>query len=220
MFWIRSNGVRDTNGNPATVFDRQNGNGLVLFQNADGSLEMKTSQGAQDLTTGNVSDDKWHHVAVTFDQSAGGQSAFYVDGQTVGSGANVNPWSWQLGQEIELGLSHNTNSWQAFNGLLDDVRVYSRVLIDTEVTSAFGGALVDTNALTMRLNFDSPPTSGVTLKWLTPDAILQSADNVGGPYTDVPGAVSPHPTVQRSTTKFYRYSGHAGKIVVSNPYLM
>jgi hypothetical protein len=220
MFWVRSSGVSDTNGKPATIFDRQNGNGLVLMQNIDGSLEMKTSQAAQDLTTSNVSDDKWHHVAVTFDQSAGGQSAIYIDGQLVGSGANVNPWSWQPGQEIELGLSHNTNSFQAFSGFLDDVRVYNRALADTEVASAFGGALVDTNALTMRLNFDASPTAGVTLKWLTPDAILQSADNVAGPFTDVPGAVSPHPTVQRSTGKFYRYRGHVPKTVVSNPYLM
>jgi hypothetical protein len=220
MFWFRSSGVSDTNGKPATVFDRQNGNGLVLVQNTDGSLEMKTSQAAQDLTTGNVSDDKWHHVALSYDQGAGGQAVLYIDGQQVGSGGNTAAWSWQPGQEIELGLSHDTNSWQAFNGLLDDVRIYNRVLNDTEVTSAFGGALVDTNALTMRLNFDAAPSSGVTFKWLAPDAILQSSDNVAGPYTDVPGAVSPHPTVQRSTSKFYRYRGHVPKTLVSNPYLM
>jgi len=220
MFWMRSSGVKDTNGNPATIIDRRNGNGLVLVQNTDGSLEVKTSQSAQDLTSGNVSDNKWHQVAVTFDQSAGGQSALYVDGQQVGSGANANPWSWQPGQEIELGLSHDTNSFQAFNGFLDDVRFYNRVLTDAEITTTFGGGLADTNALNMRLNFDTAPSTGVTLNWLTSDAILQSADNVAGPYTDVPGAVSPHPTVQRSTGKFYRYRGHVPKIVVSNPYLM
>jgi hypothetical protein len=172
------------------------------------------------LTSGNVSDGKWHHVAVTFDQSAGGQSFFYVDGTQIGSGGNGNPWSWQAGQEIELGLSHATNSWQAFNGALDDVRIYNRALIDTEINSAFGGALVDTNALTMRLNFDSAPTAGATLKWQTSDAILQSSDKVTGPYTDVPGAVSPHPTVLRGAGKFYRYRGHVPQAVVSNPYLM
>jgi len=220
MFWIRSSGVSDTNGKPATIFDRQNGNGLVLVQNTDGSLEMKTSQGAQDLTSGNVSDDKWHQVALSYDQGAGGQALLYIDGQQVGSGGNTAAWSWQPGQEIELGLSHDTNSWQAFNGLLDDVRIYNRVLNDTEVASAFGDALVDTNALTMRLNFDAAPSSGVTFKWLAPDAILQSSDNIAGPYTDVSGAVFPHPTVQRSTSKFYRYRGHVPKTLVSNPYLM
>jgi hypothetical protein len=72
----------------------------------------------------------------------------------------------------------------------------------------------------MRLNFDAAPTAGVTSKWSTSDAILQSADNVEGPYTDVPGAVSGHSTLLRSAGKFYRYRGHVPKTVVSNPYLM
>jgi len=189
-------------------------------QNADGTIEVKTSQKAQDLTSGNLSDDKWHQVALTYDQSVSGQVILYVDGQLVTSGGNSAPWLWQAGQEIELGLSHDTNSFQGFNGLLDDVRIYNRILIDTEIRSAFGGAVVDTNALTLQLNFDAAPGKGVTLKWLSPDAILQSAGGVAGPYTDLPGAVSPRPTALRSTLKFYRYRGHVPTNVVSNPYLM
>ena len=67
---------------------------------------------------------------------------------------------------------------------------------------------------------DAAPVAGVTLKWLCPDAVLQSADSVTGPYTDVPGAVSPVPTALRSGVKFYRYRGHVPTTIVSNPYLM
>jgi hypothetical protein len=175
MFWVRSAGLNDSGGKPATLFDRQNGNGMIVVQNSDGTLELKTSQSAVDLSSGNVSDDKWHHIAATYDQSASGQMILYVDGQLATSGANGAAWSWQTGQEIELGLSHDTNSWQALNGLMDDVRLYNRVLTQAEITSAFGGALVDTNALVLRMNFDSAPAAGVTLNWLTADAILQSA---------------------------------------------
>ncbi|HLH56622.1 MAG TPA: LamG-like jellyroll fold domain-containing protein [Verrucomicrobiae bacterium] len=221
MFWVRSAGLANTN-NPATLFDRLNGNGLALFQNPDGTIGIKAPPGtAQDLSSSaKISDDKWHQIAVTYDQAANGQLVVYIDGQLDGSSGNAAAWSWQPAQPIELGLSHDTNSYGGFNGLLDDVRVYDRVLTATEITAAFGGALVDTNALTMNLTFDAPSSAGVTLKWQTSDAILQSADNVTGPYKDVPGAVSPHPAAQRSSVKFYRYHGHSPKNVVSNPYLM
>jgi concanavalin A-like lectin/glucanase superfamily protein/Ig-like domain-containing protein len=219
MFWMKSPGLSNSAGKPATLLDRRNGNGLYFVQNADGTIEV-TSQSAQDLTSINVSDDKWHQVALSYAQSDSGQANLYVDGQLVASGVNGKAWSWQTGQEIELGLSHDTNSWQAFSGSLDDVRIYNRVLTDTEISNAFGGAIVDANALTLRLNFDTAPTAGVTLKWQTPDAILQSADSVSGPYTDVSGAVSPRPTAERNTVKFYRYRGHVPTNLVSNPYLM
>jgi hypothetical protein len=221
MFWMRSTGLSDTNRGPATLFDRLNGNGLVVFQNADGSIEAQTSKKEQDLaSSGNLADNKWHHVAVIYDQGSGGSGDLYIDGQLAGSGANANPWSWQPGQEIELGLSHDTNTYQGFNGVLDDVRVYDRAFTAGEVTSALSGDLVDTNSLTMHLDFDAAPSAGVTLKWQSPDSILQSADGVEGPYADVSGAVSPHPAAQRSSVKFYRYRGHVPKTLISNPFLM
>jgi hypothetical protein len=121
---------------------------------------------------------------------------------------------------LELGLSHNTNSWQAYVGLLDDVRFYNRVLTPSEITSAYGGALVDTTALIMQLNFTAAPGPGVNLTWKCGDAVLQSADSVNGPYTDVPGAASPYSISVQATAKFYRYRGHTPQVLVSNPYLM
>lgn len=83
-----------------------------------------------------------------------------------------------------------------------------------------GGAQVDTNALVMQLNFDAAPSAGVTIRWQSTDVILQAADKVNGPYSDVPGAVSPLPAAQRGAVKFYRYRGHVPQVLVSNPYLM
>ena len=145
-----------------------------------------------------------------------------MDGQPdAGGSSSIGPWSWPSpSQELELGLSHDTNSWQAYNGLLDDVRFYNRVLTSTEVASAFTGALVDTNALVMQLNFTAAPGSGINLTWQCPDAILQSANSVNGPYTDLPGAVSPYSVSVQSAAKFYRYRGHTPLVIVANPYLM
>ena len=222
MFWMRSSGLANPAGKPATLFDRLiNGKGCVLVQNADGTLAF-SDNGAKDpfVTTATVSDDKWHQVALTFSQAGNGQIAIYIDGAQNALTFSGAGWSWQKGQELEFGLSHDTNSWQAYNGLMDDVRVYSRALADPEIASAFAGSLVDTTALTLQLNFDTPPVSGVTLRWRAPDAVLQGADVITGPYSDISGAGSPYSISAQKANKFFRYHGHTPTNVVSNPYLM
>jgi hypothetical protein len=167
-------------------------------------------------------DNKWHQVAVVYDQTANTGSIVYVDGQPDSIGPiNIGPWTWPTpSQATSLGFPHDTNSWQVYNGLLDDVRYYNRGLTATEVASAYTGALVDTNALVMQLNFTAAPGAGINLTWKCTDAILQSADSVMGPYTDLPGAVSPYSVSAQSAAKFYRYRGHTPAVIVANPYLM
>jgi hypothetical protein len=233
MFWMRSSGVADPSGNPATLFDRLSGtggatgsgNGIVVAQNSDGSVELQIGSGTSLLTTipttaKTLSNNLWHQVAVVYDQSGSTATAIYIDGQLDAPGIPLSGWSWQVGQELELGLSHDTNSWQAYYGLMDDVRFYNRALTSSEITSAYGGALVDPTALLIQLNFTTAPGPGVNLTWQSTDAILQSADSVNGPYTDVPGAVSPYSIGMQSAAKFYRYRGHTPVVVISNPYLM
>jgi hypothetical protein len=230
MFWMRSSGVADPTGNPATLWDRlsgtNNGNGAVVVQNNDGTLLFQIGSGTSlvgsiPTTATTLSNNRWHQFAVVNDQP-NGQLALYVDGQSDSSIFISLPASlWQPGQELELGLSHDTNSWQAYNGLMDDVRFYNRALSASEITSAYGGALVDTNALVMQLNFTTAPGPGLELTWQCPNAVLQSADSVNGPYTDLPGAVSPYNVSVQQTAKFYRYRAeHAPAVIIANPYLM
>ncbi len=228
MLWMRSSGLADPSGNPATLFDRLsgtgNGSGVVVAQDPDGTVLFQIGSGTSAVAgitsmANTLSNNRWHQVAVVYDQSGSTPSAIYIDGQP-DSSLYLSPWTWPAGQELELGLSHDTNSWQAYNGLMDDVRFYNRALSATEISSAYGGALVDTTALVMQLNFTAAPGSGASLTWQCTDAILQSADSVNGPYTDVPGAVSPYSVSVQTGAKFYRYRGHTPVVIVANPYLM
>jgi hypothetical protein len=72
----------------------------------------------------------------------------------------------------------------------------------------------------MQLNFTAPPGLGMTLTWKCPDAVLQSADAVNGPYTDLVGTASPYNVGAQKAAKFYRYRGHTPIVINSNPYLM
>jgi len=228
MFWMRSSGLASPGGNPATLFDRLSNAGAALVQNNDGTLAFEPKSGGIFqgivISTNTIADDHWHHVALVYDRSTSGPlnggMIFYIDGQPDNTGNVIGNWSWPAGQEIELGLSHDTSSWQAYNGQLDDVRFYSRILTGTEIASAKTGALVDTSALVMQLDFTAAPSSGITLEWQCPDGILQSAASITGPWTDLLGAASPYNVSTQPAVKFYRYRGHVPQVVISNPYLM
>ena len=59
MFWMRSSGLADPSGNPATLFDRlsgnggatSSGNGIAIAQDSDGSVELQIGSGTSLLTT-------------------------------------------------------------------------------------------------------------------------------------------------------------------------
>jgi hypothetical protein len=228
-FWMRSSGLQNPSGSPATLFDRRaglglnGGDGLVIAQNPDGSIKVQARKSALDFSSvRHVADNQWHHVVLTFDQFSADPTRLYIDG-TVDYETNNFGWAWAVGQQIELGFSHDvySGSWQAYNGLMDDVRFYTRELTAAEVLSVqSSGAIVDASTLALRLNFDSAPQPGLTLTWLLTDATLQSADNVNGPYTDVPEAISSYNVLTKPAKKFYRYVGHVPTTVITNPFFM
>jgi hypothetical protein len=220
MFWMRSAGLANPTGNPAILVDRRNGSsGFVIVLNADGTVTFEANNGAYSLGSAiPVADNNWHQVAFTYDQSANGFVTLYVDGvlNTLGAFAG---WSWAPNQELDFGLSSDTTDWQPYNGSLDDVRLYNQLLSAVDVASAYSGATVNPAALVLWLNFDAAPIPGVMLQWQCPDAVLQSAPVVTGPYTDLP-VNSPHAVAARGAAKFFRYRGHTPANVISNPYLM
>ncbi len=226
MFWMRSAGVADTTTNtPALLFGRSASDGLVIIQNQDGTLQFEPAAGAGFAIAGmNVSDNKWHHIAATFDQAMA-KIGLYIDGVSAGTtdlSAMATPWAWESRQPIELGSSAGkAQPSQPYEGLLDDVRFYSQVLSGADIAAAYqSDALGQPSALLLRLNFDAPPVNGATLRWLCPDVILQSADSAAGPYSDLPAAFSPYSAAAAHAMKFYRYYGHTPASVISNPYMM
>lgn len=226
-FWMRSSGV-DPNamgffGLGASLFCQptgQSANDFLILQSAGGNLNFYAPQDANYFASAaSVSDNLWHFVALVFDQSAAGGAAFYVDGVSDSTNANLSSWSWPTGNPIEIAYSSDLG-WGDYTGLLDDVRFYSRQLSPTEISSVYNsGALVDTNALQMQLNFTAAPGGGCTLTWQESSAVLQSAPAVNGPFQDVPNASSPYIVVSTAHQQFFRYR-YVPTSVVSNPYLM
>ena len=86
-------------------------------------------------TNVNLSDDKWHHVAINFSNKASTYE-FYIDGTKV----NVNPSSitienFQTFNKFFIGYNPNLRNQNSYDGKLSDFRIYSRLLTDTEINS-------------------------------------------------------------------------------------
>jgi len=195
-FWMKAAAPLPGPGNEAAMlFDRRAGAGTVVVLSDLGGIKVQCYGGANTFEAGYLPDDTWHHVAITYNQSAGGSVEIFVDGNSYGSQQNTSAWSWPTNQQIELGKSHDTY-WKRYNGQLDDLRIYNRVLTQPEIASIVAGdALVDAGALKVRFNFGTAAGVGTSLTW--PLGTLESTPSLTTPsWTPVSGALSPYPWLQ------------------------
>lgn len=79
--------------------------------------------------------DNWYHVVFTYNSTTR-LMTFYRNGVTIGTHSTDTTYNFQL-SDIQFGYRHDTDVAEAFNGRLDDVRIYNRVLTSQEVTTLF-----------------------------------------------------------------------------------
>jgi hypothetical protein len=99
-----------------------------------------TGQSSGARTVANVVDySKWHHVAVTMDRPSD-SVVVYVDGALVQMSGGAFASDFTDNKPLSIGRYHGTPSFLPFhfNGLIDDLRVYNRILADTEIRALVG----------------------------------------------------------------------------------
>jgi hypothetical protein len=195
-FWMKTAGNDLGFGDyAAIIFDRRTDNGDVITMVDDGTLFVQARShnfGVNSFaTTNTVNDDQWHHVAYVYDQGVNGFIRIYIGGQLVASKLNSGPWSWDPAQELELGKSHD-NFWRRFNGYLDDVQFYGRILSAAEV--------IQSMTLGPSINIQKIGAN-VQLTW--PRGTLLEANDVTGPWT-TNSAASPYTVGPAGAKKFFR----------------
>ncbi|MBI5732804.1 LamG domain-containing protein, partial [Candidatus Jorgensenbacteria bacterium] len=84
-------------------------------------------------------DGRWHYSVGTFD---GSQITLYVDGVRVGAASSTNPIEYGSGftRIGSTAYSSQLFTGSLFGGRLDDVRVYNRPLIPSEVNQLYASA--------------------------------------------------------------------------------
>jgi hypothetical protein len=116
------------------------GNYEFRIVSGTGMLQLlhQTSQGQEFSTyasTTPVTAGQWRHVAVTF--QAGARVEFYIDGTSAGGAAQTSTFGILNDEPIRIGGRKDNYSY--FNGLIDDVRIYSRVLTPEELSDVLLG---------------------------------------------------------------------------------
>jgi hypothetical protein len=204
MFWMLAGAPLPAPGTEAAMLvDRRTSSGAVITMNDAGYIFVQCAGG---VNTGGtyMPDNLWHLVAVTYDQSASGLVGVSIDGNPSLNVYNSVAWSWPTSQQIELGRSHDTY-WKRYDGLMEDFRIYNRILTDTEIASVYANsaALVDTSALKLRFEFNTLGI-GETVNW--PFGTLLSSPTLGpsAVWTPVSGATPPnYPFMPTGTSLFY-----------------
>ena len=107
---------------------------MLLTINNRLALVLKDSMGQSiynaALSSPNLADDKWHHIAVTVDRNNPNGVIFYVDGVNVGS-ANPTDRVGSLSGSQSLIIAQN------FPGDVDEVEIFKQVLSAAEVKSLY-----------------------------------------------------------------------------------
>ncbi len=106
-----------------------------------GIVKNSIGTGVSVATSTTVNDGNWHHVAMTWDTNSG-TIKIYIDGAlSTTSGAlsgtySGNTRALSIGRRINLSDATNI----PFNGSIDEVRIYSRVLPLAEIARQFQGS--------------------------------------------------------------------------------
>ncbi len=129
--WIK----RGRNDNPTHdgLMGCQDGGGWGIgISDPDGGLIFLTQIGLSNVTSvGTITDFDWHHIVITYD---GNDAIFYIDGVFDATAAySVLPFDCS-GGAYTIG---NSNSTTWYQGILDDVRVYNRVISAEEVARLY-----------------------------------------------------------------------------------
>lgn len=182
--------------------------------------------GATKITTG-----QWMHLAVTRN-SANGQLSLYVNGQLDVTGTGGTNF---LNANQSISIGGNTLDGRYFAGLMDDVRIYSRVLAAGEISNLYqlyvGPSLspisdtgIFTNSSTGPLSFTitngTIPLNALTLSVVSSNPALVPTNNIifGGSGSN--RTVTLTPLANQSGTSFITITVSDGQMSSTRSFLL
>jgi hypothetical protein len=204
--WCNKQGGWNTAGFDFYVDSYQTADGELYFDTADGvggNVSPRTVAGA-------VSFGQWHLLTGTLDGSNGAVHV-YIDGidKTTATGVDT---AFQTTNYVRCGAlltgAPGATGGQPFNGLMDETRIENAVRSPAWVWASW--ATVANSAFASYASITPPAVAlhyqmnngSMVLTWTT--GMLQSATSVGGPYTNMPEAISPYPVTPSNDQQFFR----------------
>jgi len=171
----------ETTGNQRAYYLSANSNGTVEFAVSDDGTTSATHFAAYDTDASQLTAGVWTHIAVTFDISEQ-NDLFYINGSLVAStpigGATVGSPIHNSTADFTIGARNGGNT--PYDGLIDDVRVWSVERTPTEISDNYQRELLGTESNLVgywKLNGD--------FKGATSNANDLTDNNTVGDSTDV-----------------------------------
>lgn len=145
--WIKTSA---NNSGYRGIIVRSNYYGLFLIDNKLSTFVW--GGGASGATTYNnvsLNDGIWHHVALRFQIGVTDGTQMYLDGQPVGPAITLDVTT--ASNNFQIGCNTNV---QFFNGQIDNVKIYSRALSDSEINDSYNCLTVNSAGLNGSYNFN------------------------------------------------------------------
>ncbi len=135
-FWFKTNQVPSTNGE-AIMSKAGNGtslNGIHIYS-YQGKIGLQIYDGTTATGLNNsyaTNDNNWHQLYLTY--QAGGTSILYIDGKNVAFSNSTRNFTFASGNPLRLARSSDPY-WASFAGIIDNVKIYNRILSPAEIAS-------------------------------------------------------------------------------------
>ena len=140
-------------------------------------FEIKNGGSAQGVETAQLPANQWVHVAVTL---GNGTAKLYVNGtlKATSSGVTIKPSDFQPGSNY-LGKSQFATD-PLFNGMIDEFRIYNRVLSDAEIGAVYNQTGYGADKSLLKFLLDQAAAAG--------NAGIYTADSVQALQEAIPAA--------------------------------
>lgn len=192
----------------------------ALYVGTDNKLyaELWAGFGLEIVSGQTVTDGNWHHAVLTYENL---ELFLFLDGISAGSVAgevsHIDMIKNQIGTGNTAGWPAGNGDWFSFNGLIDEVGIYSRALSADEITAIYNAGSAGKCFVSHNVTSSAPGGNGTlsctgpvldgydSTCTITPDAgyyLSGLADNtidvldsvIGGTYT-IPGVTGTHDIV-------------------------
>ena len=150
------------------------------------------------LTSVVLSENTWHHVAVTY---SSGTCKIYIDASlrntgTTGSASSTNGDDFSIGRLAPFNTHY-------FGGLMDEVAIWNATLSDADITAIYNSG-VPTD-LSLASSYDTDRTSNLTHWWRMEEGSGTSVVNTANSGTN-DGTLTNGPTFSTTVPTFNAYS--------------
>lgn len=147
--WIKTSA---NNSGYRGIVVRSNYYGLFLIDNKLSTYNWGGSPaGATTYSNVSLNDGIWHHVALRIQLGVSNGTQMYLDGQPVGPAITLNTLSLPPNNNFQIGCNTNV---QFFDGQIDNVKIYSRALSDSEINESYNCLSVSSAGLNGSYNFN------------------------------------------------------------------